>query len=91
MYPGDVKKKVPKHADEHYLWLARGPDGCHADTKEALEVCRRLEAVGQVHEGPFKNLRGNPVFFAEDRGQYEPEDPMRPVFPGMSDYQRIPN
>ncbi len=49
------------------LHQARGIDGCHADTEEALAACRKLEADGLVFEGPFKNLGGNPVFFGHDR------------------------
>lgn len=83
------KPKKPV-TDEHVLWVARGPDGAHANDDETLAACRRLEAKGLVYEGPYKNMGDNPVFFAKERGQYEPDDPNRPVFPGMQDYQPMP-
>jgi hypothetical protein len=61
-----MKKRV-ELTDEDFLWKAAGVDGCHADTEEALAACRRLEERGLVYEGPFKNLGGNPVFFAHER------------------------
>ncbi len=76
--------------DDHWRWVAQGPDGCHADTEEVLAACRRLEAAGVVFEGPYKNTDGNPVFFAHSPGQYTPEDPLRAVHPGVMDYQPMP-